>query len=60
MLEQFTNCPFCNAEISFLLDPSVSIQEYVEDCEVCCRPLEVSVQFDNADLVGFDVRAVEQ
>lgn len=37
--EVFFDCPFCGAEISMLLDFSAGAQTYVEDCEVCCRPI---------------------
>lgn len=37
--EVFFDCPYCGAEISMLLDLSVGAQSYVEDCEVCCRPI---------------------
>lgn len=60
MLEHFTSCPFCNAEVSFLLDPSVSFQKYIEDCEVCCRPLEITLRFEGEDLIEFQVEALEQ
>ena len=39
--EQFFNCPHCGEAISFLLDFSIPDQEYIEDCEVCCRPIEI-------------------
>lgn len=42
-----------------LLDPSTS-QTYVEDCEVCCNPIEISVRFENAELVDFNSRGIEQ
>lgn len=35
-------CPYCGAEISMLLDTSIRRQNYVEDCEVCCQPIDVS------------------
>lgn len=60
MFEHFTFCPFCNAEISVLLDPSVHQQQYIEDCEVCCRPMELSVRFENQELVDFRIEALEQ
>lgn len=53
-------CPVCWAEVSVLLDPSVDFTEYVEDCEVCCRPLEFKVGFEEGDLLRFEVRAMEQ
>ena len=39
--EQFFNCPHCGETISVLLDFSIPDQEYIEDCEVCCRPIEI-------------------
>lgn len=35
-----------------ILDPSVPSQEYIEDCEVCCRPLSVHVVFDEETVDG--------
>ncbi|NVK27706.1 MAG: CPXCG motif-containing cysteine-rich protein [Flavobacteriia bacterium] len=60
MLEHFTNCPFCNADISVLIDPSIPHQNYIEDCEVCCRPLEISLTVENGELMSFDIQALEQ
>ena len=37
-------CPYCGEPIELLLDVSEGDQSYVEDCSVCCRPIEVSVQ----------------
>ncbi len=40
-------CPYCGESIEIAIDPgSGAAQEYVEDCEVCCRPWQVSVTFD--------------
>jgi transcription elongation factor Elf1 len=39
--EVFFGCPHCGAEISMLLDLSAGAQSYLEDCEVCCRPIRV-------------------
>ena len=40
-------CPHCGEMVTIVLDPGGGDrQEYVEDCEVCCRPWEVQVQFD--------------
>lgn len=60
MLEHFFNCPYCWEEISMLLDPSVRQQVYVEDCEVCCNPIEVAVKFENMELQEFVIRDIEQ
>jgi len=41
------NCPYCGELNVIALDPgSGSEQEYVEDCQVCCRPWRVHVSYD--------------
>jgi transcription elongation factor Elf1 len=52
--EQFFDCPHCAQKISMLIDLSVSAQNYVEDCEVCCRPIEISYQVGDDDVVIFE------
>lgn len=59
-IEVETDCPFCGAPISLLLDPTVDGQQYVEDCEVCCRPLEVRYTADGDAITSLDVTALEQ
>lgn len=50
-------CPYCGAAISMLLDLSVDRQDYVEDCEVCCRPIRVRVRASGGRLRGFGADA---
>lgn len=39
-------CPYCGAVNEIALDPgSGESQEYVEDCQVCCRPWQVTVTY---------------
>ncbi|MGB1451279.1 MAG: CPXCG motif-containing cysteine-rich protein [Marinirhabdus sp.] len=59
MEEHFFQCPYCWQQISMLLDPSAS-QTYVEDCEVCCNPIGVSVGFKGGELVHFSARGTVQ
>ena len=40
------SCPYCGEHIDILVDGSLPEQEYVEDCEVCCRPILLSVTLD--------------
>lgn len=61
MLEEyFFTCPYCWQQISMLLDLSVPQQTYVEDCEVCCRPIEVQYVAHKEELVWFEARSIEQ
>jgi hypothetical protein len=42
-----------------LLDPSVS-QTYIEDCEICCNPIELTVSFEDGQLMAFSADSIEQ
>lgn len=42
--EYFFTCPYCWERISVLVDCSLKQQSYVEDCEVCCRPIDLTVR----------------
>lgn len=39
-------CPYCWETIHVLIDCSVEMQEYIEDCQVCCRPIVFDVRVD--------------
>ena len=43
-----------------LLDTSIGVQTYVEDCEVCCNPMEVTPRFENKELIAFEAIDIEQ
>lgn len=36
------HCPYCGELIAILIDGSVEAQDYVEDCQVCCQPMDIS------------------
>lgn len=60
MIAQEFQCPYCWEHISMLLDDSVVFQKYIEDCEVCCNPIEVSVQFLEGEISSFEANSIEQ
>ena len=59
MDEHHFQCPYCWETISMLLDPSTS-QTYIEDCEVCCNPIEIRTQFEDQQLISFQAESIEQ
>ncbi len=61
MLEHFFNCPYCFSKISMLLDSNISDQEYIEDCEVCCNPIQVSFSVDASteEVVRFEAKKTD-
>ena len=52
-------CPHCWETIPLAIDLSITEQEYIEDCSVCCRPLTVRVRCDDGELTSIDVSALE-
>jgi len=42
-----------------ILDSSEEESDYIEDCEVCCRPIEVRFRFSGETLVSFEARRME-
>ncbi len=52
--EKRIGCPYCGEAIEILVDDSQPEQNYVEDCQVCCRPilLDVSVDADGDTVVS--------
>jgi transcription elongation factor Elf1 len=60
MKEHFFQCPYCWEEISMLIDVSQSTQKYIEDCEICCNPIEITVNSDYQDITGFSAESIEQ
>jgi hypothetical protein len=46
-LSAFVTCPYCGEALELAVDPGGgAAQQYIEDCEVCCRPMRVSVRWD--------------
>ena len=41
--EKQITCPYCGERIQILVDCSIESQDYIEDCQVCCRPINVTV-----------------
>jgi len=59
LLEHHFTCPYCIAPISMLLDISISKQEYIEDCEVCCRPIAIRFQVEQGEISFFTAGSIE-
>jgi len=37
------DCPYCGEPIEIVIDEGAPDAEYVDDCEVCCRPMVITV-----------------
>jgi hypothetical protein len=54
--ERRVQCPYCGEDIDVLLDRSVPEQNYIEDCQVCCRPIEFDVTVEPDGTLTLAVR----
>jgi hypothetical protein len=58
-MEYFFACPYCWQRISMVLDTSVSSQTMIEDCEVCCHPIQVRYSVEDEAITDFDAAVLE-
>ncbi len=58
--EADVTCPYCGEAVQITLDPDGGEeQEYVQDCEVCCRPWTVHVTYDDEGAADVSVDMIE-
>ena len=60
MIEHYFDCPHCWETQLKMIDPSVDEQNFIEDCEVCCNPLEFNLSVMNNTLESFTVNSIGQ
>ncbi len=58
--EHFFTCPYCGEKISMVLDLSVGAQKYIEDCEVCCRPIQIYFDVEEDAISSFSADSVDE
>ena len=44
LIEQNVRCPYCGETYISLIDLSYGTSDYVEDCEVCCQPIQFQLR----------------
>jgi hypothetical protein len=54
--EQLITCPYCGEQISILIDRSYDTPEYIEDCQVCCRPITFQVNNTDSEIIQVQVK----
>ena len=58
-MEHFFTCPYCWERISMVIDSYEEESDYIEDCEVCCRPIEIKFRFSDERLISFESKVME-
>lgn len=60
LIEEATvDCPYCGEMITLVLDLSVSEQDYIEDCFICCQPIRVRYSADGGLLIKISVDSAD-
>lgn len=55
IVERAVDCPFCGESQTITLDLSAGGQSYVEDCQVCCQPMQISFEVDDGGSAKLEV-----
>ena len=50
--EKTVLCPYCGEGITVLIDCSLLEQSYIEDCQVCCRPIMLDVTINEEEEIS--------
>lgn len=50
LYERRISCPFCGEALDIVLDSSAGGQSYIEDCQVCCQPMQITYDIEADEL----------
>ncbi|HAB54903.1 MAG TPA: CPXCG motif-containing cysteine-rich protein [Cellvibrionales bacterium] len=58
--ERTISCPYCGESIDILIEPVEEMQDedaaqYIEDCQVCCRPIQFKMTTDFSGATSLEV-----
>ncbi|MDC0909404.1 MAG: CPXCG motif-containing cysteine-rich protein [Flavobacteriales bacterium] len=60
MIEHYFDCPHCWENQLKMIDSSIEIQKFIEDCEVCCNPIEFDLVVKNNLIELFSAIPIDQ
>ena len=60
MLESNFTCPYCWENQLKMIDPSIEFQRFIEDCEVCCNPIDFTVKVQEGQYAEITPCSIEQ
>jgi len=53
---ELIQCPYCGESFEVSIDCSIPEQQYIEDCQVCCRPISFDITIDTSGELMVNVR----
>lgn len=48
-------CPFCGQSFELVIDTTAPTQQFTTDCEICCRPFQVTVECEPGEILSLSV-----
>lgn len=57
LVDRSIRCPYCDESIMIIIDLSDGGQTYIEDCQVCCQPIQIGFETAEGELLDFKVEA---
>ncbi|WP_143729279.1 CPXCG motif-containing cysteine-rich protein [Microbulbifer sp. GL-2] len=60
LIERSIQCPYCGESITILIDASVASQRYIEDCQICCRPIVLQVNIDINNVLSISAHSEDE
>ena len=60
MIEHYFDCPHCWQNHLKMIYSSIINQQFIEDCETCCNPLEFIISVNDNLIESFNVSSIEQ
>lgn len=49
-------CPYCSEQFTLMIDCSVSEQDYVEDCQICCQPIDLLIKVNGNETLTVEAK----
>ncbi|MBE0492311.1 MAG: CPXCG motif-containing cysteine-rich protein [Sulfurospirillum sp.] len=60
LFEKTITCPYCYERFCIFVEPSLEVGEtYVEDCYVCCRPIEIFIEHIDENFLSIRIYPIE-
>lgn len=57
LLDRTISCPNCAETMSIVIDLSAGGQSYIEDCQVCCQPMQIGFEVSDGKLLDLRVES---
>ncbi len=57
--EMYFLCPYCAQQISMLLEELYGSQNYIEDCQVCCNPIDISYDLIDGKIENLNAKKAQ-